>query len=78
LRDKENRSIGNRFFFDKRAKLKEYFQSGAFIPTCSMNIFVKFYSNNPEQMLFWEEQDQTDYLESMNVVFENFYKGDKQ
>ena len=78
LRDKENRGIGNRFFFDKRAKLKEYFQSGAFIPTCSMNIFVKFYSNNPEQMLFWEEQDQTDYLESMNVVFENFYKGDKQ
>jgi uncharacterized protein with ParB-like and HNH nuclease domain len=77
LRDKENRGIGNRFFFDKRTKLKEYFQFGAFIPTCSMNVFVKFYSKNPEQMLFWDENDQNDYLDSMDKVFNSFYEGDK-
>lgn len=57
----DNRGIGNKFFFEKRQKLQEYYQQGSFIPACSMNVFMKFYSDNPEQMAFWDEKDRESY-----------------
>lgn len=65
LTSHDNRGIGNKFFFEKRNKLKEYFQNGSFIPTCSMNVFMKFYSENPQQMDFWDEKDRKSYKEAI-------------
>lgn len=73
LTSHDNRGIGNKFFFEKRNKLKEYFQKGSFIPTCSMNVFMKFYSENPQQMNFWDEKDRQSYREAIERTIKSFF-----
>lgn len=73
LTSHDNRGIGNKFFFEKRNKLKEYFQKGSFIPTCSMNVFMKFYSENPRQMDFWDEKDRQSYREAIERTIKSFF-----
>lgn len=74
LTEHDNRGIGNRFFFEKRQKLQEYYKNGSFIPSCSMNVFMKFYSHNPNQMLFWDEEDRSNYKTKIKEVIDNFFK----
>ncbi len=73
LIDHDNRGIGNNFFFKKREKLQEYYQNGSFIPACSMNVFMKFYSKNPEQMDFWDKNDRNSYKEKIMQTINNFF-----
>lgn len=73
LTSHDNRGIGNKFFSEKRNKLKEYFQKGSFIPTCSMNVFMKFYSENPRQMDFWDEKDRQSYREAIERTIKSFF-----
>ena len=77
LTSHDNRGISNGFFFEKRNKLKEYFQKGSFIPTCSMNVFMKFYSENPQQMNFWDEDDRKSYKKAIKDRIIEFL-GDKE
>lgn len=74
LNSHDNRGIGNGFFFEKRNKLKENFQKGSFIPRCSMNVFMKFYSDNPTQMDFWDTQDQESYKVAIKETIDKFFK----
>lgn len=69
----DNRGIGNGFFFKKRQKLKEYYQKGSFIPACSMNVFMKFYSENPQQQVFWKKEDRDSYKEIIKQTIEKFF-----
>lgn len=69
----DNRGIGNGFFFKKRHKLQEYYQQGSFIPACSMNVFMKFYSDNPEQMAFWDEKDRESYKNKLEQTIKKFF-----
>ena len=69
----DNRGIGNAFFFEKRQKLQAFYQNGSFIPACSMNVFMKFYSMNPEQMAFWDENDRNSYKEKMELTITKFF-----
>lgn len=73
LTSHDNRSIGNRFFFEKRQKLQEYYQQGSFIPACSMNVFMKFYSDNPQQMAFWDEKDRESYKNKLKNTITQFF-----
>lgn len=73
----DNRGIGNKFFFEKRQKLQEYYQQGSFIPACSMNVFMKFYSDNPKQMAFWDEKDRKSYKTKLEQTIKKFF-GDEQ
>lgn len=69
----DNRGIGNGFFFKKRQKLQEYYKQGSFIPACSMNVFMKFYSDNPGQMLFWDEKDRESYKNKLEQTVKKFF-----
>lgn len=69
----DNRGIGNKFFFEKRQKLQEYYRQGSFIPACSMNVFMKFYSDNPEQMAFWDEKDRNLYKNKLESTIKKFF-----
>lgn len=73
LSEHDNRGIGNKFFFEKRQTLQEYYQQGSFIPACSMNVFMKFYSDNPEQMAFWDEKDRNSYKNKIEVTINKFF-----
>lgn len=73
LTEHDNRGIGNKFFFEKRQKLQEYYQQGSFIPACSMNVFMKFYSDNPEQMAFWDKKDRELYKNKIEQTITKFF-----
>jgi len=73
----DNRGIGNRFFFEKRQKLQEYYQQGSFIPACSMNVFMKFYSDKPKQMAFWDEIDRDAYKNQIEKTIREFFKNEQ-
>lgn len=73
----DNRGIGNKFFFEKRQKLQEYYQQGSFIPACSMNVFMKFYSDNPEQMAFWDKKDRESYKIKIEQTIKNFFDNEQ-
>lgn len=73
LTEHDNRGIGNKFFFEKRQKLQEYYQQGSFIPACSMNVFMKFYSDNPEQMAFWDKKDRESYKIKIEQTITKFF-----
>lgn len=73
LTEHDNKGIGNKFFFEKRQKLKEYYKKGSFIPACSMNVFMKFYSDNPKQQAFWDEDDRNSYKEIIKQTIEKFF-----
>lgn len=73
----DNRGIGNKFFFRKRQKLQEYYQQGSFIPACSMNVFMKFYSENPEQMAFWDEKDRNSYKNKLEQTIKKFFDNEQ-
>ncbi len=34
---------------------------GAYIPVCTKNVFLKFYSSNPNNVYFWTNEDRKDY-----------------
>lgn len=65
LTEHENKSIGNRFFFDKRQKLREKQDEGHYIPQVTWNIFTKWYSSDAKSPLFWEEADRDAYKSSI-------------
>ena len=77
LIEHDNRGIGNKFFFKKRQKLQEYYQQGSFIPACSMNVFMKFYSDNPEQMAFWDEKDRESYKNKLEQIIKKFFDNEQ-
>jgi len=77
LTEHDNKGIGNKFFFEKRQKLQEYYQQGRFIPACSMNVFMKFYSDNPEQMAFWDEKDRKSYKTKLEQTIKNFFSNEQ-
>lgn len=63
-----NRGYKNAVFPVKRKKIIEKDSSGTFIPLCTKNVFMKYYSNKVSQMTFWGEEDRTDYLNNIKKV----------
>ena len=63
-----NRSYGNAFFSEKRKAIIANDSKGIFIPVCTKNVFLKYYSTHvgdPEQ---WEEEDKNDYGKQINDI----------
>jgi uncharacterized protein with ParB-like and HNH nuclease domain len=67
-----NSALSNHFYPVKYRRLKEYDKEGSFIPVCTRNTFMKYYSTNVEHFQFWTEQDRSDYLAAIEEVLTNF------
>lgn len=65
LTEHENKSIGNRFFFEKRQKLQQKQEEGHYIPQATWNVFTKWHSSDAKSPLFWEESDREAYKSSI-------------
>lgn len=61
-----NRSYKNAVFPIKRNTIINKDLEGVFIPTCTKNVFLKYYSNDVSQMNFWGGNDRKDYF--TNIV----------
>ena len=84
-----NRSYKNDAFKKKRKKIIEQEKNGTFIPICTRNVFMKYYSEELKQLGQWSETDRNKYYEDIiRIVFiryvypecekENFWKKEKE
>ena len=42
-----------------------------------MNVFMKFYSDNPEQMAFWDEKDRESYKNKIKQTINTFFSDEQ-
>ena len=73
-----NRSYGNALFQTKRQKILKKDINGHFIPPCTKNIFLKYYtsesSNNSQWKNTWSQPDVDSYTEKMIDTIKEFLK----
>lgn len=68
----DNSSLSNGPFVDKRARIIEMDKNGEFIPVCTKNVFLKYYTKKLSDVYFWSEQDQKDYKCSIVETLKEF------
>jgi hypothetical protein len=66
-----NRSYKNDAFKNKRNKIIENEKNGTFIPVCTRNVFMKYYSKKLKDLDIWNKNDRNDYLEDLKSVIYN-------
>lgn len=66
-----NRSYKNDSFKNKRNKIIENEKKGTFIPICTRNVFMKYYSKELKDLELWNENDRKDYLDDIKRVIYN-------
>lgn len=64
----ENAALNNSTFDVKRSKILDMDRNGDYIPTCTKNVFMKYYSSSDTKLHFWSEEDRKSYIEAMNDV----------
>ena len=68
-----NRSYKNAVFPIKRERIIELDKKGTFVPLCTTNAFLKYYSRQIDKMMFWTEDDRKDYftaiVDTLTVFF---------
>ena len=72
----ENAALSNSTFDVKRIKIIDMDKKGDYIPICTRNAFMKYYSTSDTKLHFWSEEDRKDYIRAMNDILFN-YKDEK-
>ena len=78
LDEHTNRSYKNAPFAVKRQRLLDLDQHGIFVPLCTRNVFLKCYSPQVDNVMFWSEEDQQGYQEAITKVLVNFFCGKQE
>ncbi len=66
LAGRDNTSLSNGAFPEKRAKLLDWHHAGGrFVPPATLNVFLKMYSRQSFDLLNWSKEDRADYQESI-------------
>jgi len=74
LTPSDNSCLNNKSFHKKRDKIKELDEKGSFIPICTKNVFLKYYSKNVKQNVKWDRKDMDEYLKEIKNVLTSFIK----
>ena len=62
----DNSALGNAAFEVKRRRILELDKKGAYIPICTRQVFLKYYSDAENQQVhFWSAQDRESYLKAI-------------
>ncbi|MDO8177843.1 MAG: DUF262 domain-containing protein [Undibacterium sp.] len=75
LDEHTNKSYKNAVFAVKRQRLLQLDQAGIFVPLCTRNVFLKCYSPEVDNMMFWGEEDCNGYLKVMSETLSRFFIG---
>ena len=68
-----NAAINNSTFDVKRSKIIEMDKKGMFIPQCTKNVFLKYYSSSGDSNLhFWGLKDQKEYVNEIGTVLKPY------
>lgn len=67
-----NRSYKNDGFKEKRRKLIKRELEGKFIPICTKNAFMKYYSSNVADLELWNDSDKKAYSDKIKDVLDQY------
>lgn len=67
-----NRGYKNAVFPVKRKAIIKKDKSGAFLPLCTKNAFLKYYTDTVDQMTFWGKSDREAYLRAIKATLKDF------
>ena len=67
-----NRGYGKAPFPQKRTTIIKRDEEGVFIPLCTRNVFLKYYSPHTNNLLFWSATDRKNYLDKIEETLKNF------
>ena len=70
-----NRSYKNSVFPIKRARIIALDKQATFVPLCTKNVFLKYYSKQVDKMLYWGTKDSQDHQAAMVDMLFGFFKG---
>jgi len=66
-----NRSYKNAVFPIKRSRIIALDKQATFVPLCTKNAFLKYYSKQVDKMLFWEVKDSLDHqLAMVDIIYD--------
>ncbi len=57
-----NRSYGDALFFGKRKEIIDRDKKNAYIPICTKNVFLKYYTESPDFSTAWSDKDKEGYF----------------
>jgi hypothetical protein len=67
-----NRSYQNAVFPVKRKLILKNDIGGLFVPVCTKNVFLKYYSDELNDVMFWQKSDARAYLDNMNEILDYY------
>ena len=76
LEKETNSALSNSFFDVKRRIIVEKDRIGQFIPVCTRNVFLKYYSQDASQIHYWSPKDRADYLQAIKNTLDEFLQGE--
>jgi hypothetical protein len=72
LDSQTNRGYKNAVFPLKRKTIINRDKSGVFIPICTKNVFLKYFSEYPPKISFWTEEDRENYETDLFFVLDKY------
>lgn len=74
LEKSTNSSLSNSFFDVKRRIIVDKDRNGEFIPICSRNVYLKYYSEDASQIHYWSQKDRLDYLSAIKKTLKEYLR----
>ena len=68
-----NRSYKNAVFPVKRKRILQNDMQGVFVPICTKNVFLKYYSKKLHELMFWQKADADSYLKNIEETLKNYF-----
>lgn len=72
LSGKDNSALSNSIFPVKKSKIIELDMEGSFIPICTRNVFLKYYTKDISQLYYWGEKDRRCYIEAIKTTLAKY------
>ena len=72
LDSETNRSYKNAVFPFKRKTIIDRDKQGVFIPVCTKNVFLKYFSKYPPKISFWTQEDRDNYEKDLYDVLDPY------
>ena len=74
LDSETNRSYKNAVFPIKRKTIIERDKQGVFIPLCTKNVFLKYFSEYPPKISFWTQEDRDNYKKDLDNILKEYLR----
>lgn len=73
-----NRSYKNAIFPVKRKRILKNDKEGNFVPICTKNVFLKYYSDNLREVMLWQKSDAVAYQASIRKTLEKYTNSESE